>query len=168
MNIPTAIKEKYEEISSLIKTFCKEKLNEDYEEVCIRALEKLSEKHPSPLLKGKANTWACGIVYAIGSNNFLFDKTQEPYIKAKELAEVFGISTSTAGSKAKEVRDYLNISWFSSEWLLVENINENPLLWMVQTDEGFVADIRNLPEEVQLKAFEKGMIPFIPAKKEEV
>lgn len=48
-------------------------------------------------------TWAAGIVYAIGSANFIFDKSQKIHMTASELAEPFGISKTTAAQKASEI-----------------------------------------------------------------
>ena len=73
MSVPKEMQGKYEEIGAILKEYCAEHLDEEYESLCLHALEKLCRKRPSPLLGGKPNTWAAGIVYAIGSNNFIFD-----------------------------------------------------------------------------------------------
>jgi hypothetical protein len=117
-------------------------------------------------LSGKANTWACTIIYTIGSVNFIFDKSQVPTMTAKEIAESFGISASTAGNKASQIRDMLNISPFEPEWTLPSKISDNPLVWMVEVD-GFVIDVRILPLEVQIQAYKAGIIPYVPALKDE-
>ena len=72
------MKDKYDEISEIIKDFCKENLNKEYELVCCQLNAALCHKRPSPLVKGKPNTWACGIVHTVGTVNFLFDISQEP------------------------------------------------------------------------------------------
>jgi len=164
--IPKNMTEKYDEIAPLITDFCTLKLNAEYQELSIRLLEKLCRKRPSPLLRGRANTWACGIVYVIGSNNFLFDKSQEPHMTAAVLAEGFGVSASTAGNKAAEIRSIFNISPLDPEWTLRSRIEENPMFWMLKVD-GYIVDIRRMPLEIQQQAFEQGMIPFIPKKKPE-
>lgn len=68
MNIPKEMQKIYEEISKLLIEYSEEYLNKEYEELCLHALEKLCRKRPSPLKSGRSNTWAAGIVYAIGSN----------------------------------------------------------------------------------------------------
>jgi hypothetical protein len=40
----------------------------------------LARKRPSPLLKGAPHTWACGVVYALGNVNFLFDPSQNHHV----------------------------------------------------------------------------------------
>ena len=39
---------------------------------------------------------------------------------------------------------------------------DNPLIWLVEDENGLVVDIRALPREQQVKAYEAGMIPYIP------
>ena len=41
-------------------------------------------------------------------------------------------------------------------------VGENPLVWMAEVN-GMLVDIREMPREVQVMAYEKGMIPYIPA-----
>jgi len=165
MAIPKNMQEKYNEIASMIVKFSDEKLDDDYKEICLRLLEKLCRKRPSPLLGGRAHTWAAGIVYAIGSANFIFDKTQKIHLTSNEIASGFGISASTAGAKAAQIRDMFDISFFSAEWLLPKNIKDNPAIWMVQVN-GIIVDIRTMPLELQYQAFEKGIIPYVPGEED--
>ena len=51
--------------------FCKQHVNDDYADLCRKLTAKLGRKRPSPLVSGLPNTWACGIVRAIGWVNFL-------------------------------------------------------------------------------------------------
>jgi len=67
-DVPKAMSARYMEIAGIIEKFCEEKLNAEYKEICLRALAKLCRKRPSPVVSGKARTWACGIVYAGGGS----------------------------------------------------------------------------------------------------
>ena len=166
MSIPKEMQDKYNEIAPWIIEFCDKRLSDDYKSLCLRLLEKLCRKRPSPLLAGRAHTWAAGIVHAIGSSNFLFDKTQKIHLTTKELASAFGISASTAAGKAAEIKNMFNIDYFNSEWLLPENIENNPMIWMVEVN-GFIVDIRYMPLETQQQAFEMGIIPYVPGERDE-
>jgi hypothetical protein len=165
MPIPKEMQGKYDEIAALIIEFCDKKLNDDYKSLCLRLLEKLCRKRQSPLLSGRANTWAAGIVYAIGSNNFIFDKTQKIHMTATELTAPFGVSPSTVGNKAAEIKKMFKINFFNAEWMLPERIENNSMIWMV-TVNGLIVDIRDMPLEIQEQAFEKGIIPYIPGERE--
>lgn len=166
MNVPKEMRETYEEISKLLIEYGERYLNKEYEELCLHALEKLCRKRPSPLKSGRSNTWAAGIVYAIGSNNFIFDKSQPVHMTAKELAAPFGVAASTASSKAAQIKKMLKIDYFNAEWCLPSKAVSNPMLWMVSID-GLVFDARTLPVDLQKMCYEKGIIPFIPAHRNE-
>ena len=56
-------------------------------QLCRELTATLCRKRPSPLLRGKANTWACGIIHAVGMVNFLFDSSQTPHIEARQIWE---------------------------------------------------------------------------------
>jgi hypothetical protein len=166
LSIPKEMQDKYDEIAEMLIEFCDKKLNEDYEDLCLQLLEKLCRKRPSPLLSGKASTWAAGITYAIGSNNFIFDKTQEIHLTASELASAFGVSSSTVSSKATELKKMFKIDYFNIEWMLPKHIEDNPMIWMVKVN-GFIVDVRDMSLEIQQQAFEMGIIPYVPGEKEE-
>ena len=162
MKIPKEMQSTYDVISKLIIDYSTEYLSKEYEGLCLHALEKLCRKRPSPLKSGRSNSWAAGIVYAIGSNNFIFDKSQPIHMTAKELAEPFGVAVSTASSKAAEIKKMLKIDYFRAEWCLPSEIDDNIMLWMVSID-GLPFDARQLPVEMQEICFEKGLIPYVPA-----
>lgn len=165
-DVPKAMSARYMEIAEIIEKFCEEKLDAEYKEICLRALAKLCRKRPSPLLAGKANTWACGIVYAIGSNNFIFDKSQPVNMTAADISGWFNLGKSTAGSKSAEITKLLNLSYRNAEFLLKSHIDNNPMIWFLNVN-GFLADIRKMPRGAQEEAFRKGLIPYIPADRDE-
>jgi len=103
-------------------------------------------------------------VYAIGSNNFIFDKSQTLNMTAAEIADWFGLSKSTAGNKAAEINNTLKISYMSPEYCLKSLVDSNPAIWYLSVN-GFLTDIRKMPREAQEVAFRKGLIPYIPADK---
>ena len=166
MPIPKAMQVKYDEIAPLLIAFCDQKLDEHYKALCLRLLEKLCRKRPSPLLGGRVNTWAAGIVYAIATNNFIFDKSQPIHLTADEIASAFALAQSTVGNKAAEIRKMFNIFHFSPEWTLPHLQQNNPAAWLVQLN-GFIVDIRDMPPEVQQLALDKGIIPFLPSEQED-
>ena len=161
MKIPSQMQPIYNEIAWMIEEYCEKYLNEEYKTLCLRLLEKLCRKRPSPLLKGRRNTWAAGIVYAIAANNFIFDKSMPIHLTADELSRPFGIAPSTAGNKAAEIRKLVRMSPWDTEWMLKELIEDNPAIWMLSVD-GFIVDARDLPLEIQQEAARRGLIPHVP------
>ncbi len=161
--VPSRMWVRYEEVVDLTDKFCAEYLTDEYAQLSHRAAAALSRKRPSPLERGRADTWACGIVYALGSVNFLFDSSQEPYMNASDLCAGFGVGKSTGSAKSKAVRNALDLFQLHPDWCLPSMQARNPLTWML-TVNGLLVDVRHMPLEVQQIAYEKGLIPYIPGK----
>ena len=160
--IPQAMADKFSAITALTDAFCELHLNEEYRQMIRHVVGALARKRPSPLLKGKENVWAAAATHAVGRVNFLDDPTQTPHCKPKLIYEFFGIAESTGQNKSKEIRDALKMGPMSTEWTLPSRLADNPMVWMLQVN-GLMMDIRRAPIELQRLAFEKGLIPFIPA-----
>jgi hypothetical protein len=116
----------------------------------------------SPVLKGKAEGWAAGTVYALGRVNFLDDPSQTPHMKSAEIADGFGVSIGTMQAKAKVIREGLDLVPFHPDWCLPSKMDDNPLVWMLEVN-GFLMDIRMAPREAQVAAYEKGLIGQVSA-----
>ena len=160
-SVPKNMKDKYTEITVKTDAFCEKYLNDEYRGIIHRGIASLCRKRPSPLLKGAVESWAAGIVHAIGSANFLFDKTQTPYCSVSDIYSFFVISAGTGQSRSKTIREFLKITPLSFEWLLPSRMEHNPAIWMLSVN-GLIVDIRRMPIEVQEMAYEKGMIPYVP------
>jgi hypothetical protein len=63
-------------------------------------------------MSGKLEIWAAGIIHAIGTVNFLFDKSFEPYISVHDICEYFGATQSTTSQKSKVIRDMFKMGYF--------------------------------------------------------
>ncbi len=159
--VPKKMQSTYNTIVALTDGFCEEHLNEEYAQLARQLSATLCRKRLSPLSRGKPNSWACGIIYALGFVNFLFDKSQEPYLSATELCAGFGISQSTGANKSRQIRDLMDMVQFDPNWCLPSLMDENPLAWMIMVD-GLVVDARSAPLSIQKAAYEKGIIPYIP------
>jgi hypothetical protein len=155
------MREIYEQIVMLTDAFSAEHLTKEYAQLIRYATAALCRKRPSPLLKGKPKTWACGITHAIGFVNFLFDPSQEPSMSAANLYAAFGVGKSTGGAKSKLVRDLFGMYQFDPNWCLPSKLDDNPRAWMI-TVNGFIIDARFAPRNIQEVAYEKGLIPYIP------
>jgi hypothetical protein len=166
LKIPERMRPRYDEIVRLTDAFCKEHLNDEYAEFCRKMAAKLSRKRPSPLERGQAKIWAGAILYTIGRINFLFDKSQDPYMDARELCQLVGVSQSTASAKATEIMRMFGLIQMHPEWTLPSLIDQNPLVWMISVN-GFPVDARYAPRHIQEEAYRLGLIPYIPDQLEE-
>ena len=159
--VPAALQDRYNEIIALTDRCCQEHLTQEYTDLCRSMAAKLCRKRPSPVITSKANVWACAIVYSLGRVNFLFDKSQTPYLQASDLCQHFGLSTSTGAAKSKVIMDSLRIGLMDMHWTRPSRLADNPTAWLIQLD-GMIVDARNLPVAVQEEAFRRGLIPFMP------
>jgi hypothetical protein len=157
-----AIRDVLEVVLGMVDQFCHDHLNGEYAVLCRQLAEKLARKRPSPLLSGSPHTWASGIVRTVGWVNFLHDKSQSPHMRLGDIDAVFGISESSGAAKLAAIRKMLRIHRFDPNWILPSRLDDNPVAWMLQVN-GFPMDVRHAPREVQEIAFEKGLIPYIPA-----
>ena len=164
--IPKAMAEKFAAITTLTDAFCDEKLNDEYREMIHQVVGALARKRPSPLLRGTEKVWAAAAVHAVGRINFLDDPSQTPHCKPRVIYDFFGIAESTGQNKSKAIRDALKMGPFSHEWTLPSRLADNPMVWILQVN-GLMMDIRTAPLELQRLAYEKGLIPFIPAEQGE-
>ncbi len=161
-NIPKPIQEKYQAIVDITDSFTKENMNEEYAQLIGYAVAALCRKRPSPIESGKAATWTCGATHAIGMVNFLFDKSQTPHIRSTDLYKKMGVGESTGQAKSKLIRDLLGMDPLDPNWTLLSHLDSNPMVWMLNVN-GMLVDVRHLTRDLQEIAFEKGLIPYIPA-----
>ena len=146
----------------LTDAFCRDHLDADYVALCRKMAGVLARKRPSPLIRGKPESWACGIVRTIGWVNFLDDRSQKPHMKLTAIDKAFGVAESTGQGKSKAIRTMLKIRSFDPDWTLPSRMDQNPMAWMIEVN-GLPVDARHLPREAQEEAFRKGLIPYIPA-----
>jgi len=162
--IPKSSRTLFKELVSLTDTFCDKYLNNGYRQLCREMAMTLCRKRKL-IMNGKPEGWASGIVGALGTVNFLFDKNFKPYMSIPEIARGFGISESTMSGRSKIIRDLLKLMPFDPRWCLPDMKDDNPFIWMIEID-GFMIDIRHMPLDIQKEALELGLIPYIPEKKE--
>ena len=154
------------ELIEITDAFCREFPNEEYAELCRKLATALARKRPSPLLRGRLETWVSGIVRTIGWVNFLHDPSQTPHLALLSIDEASGIAESTGAAKLKTIRTMFKIRQFDPKWTLPSKMDANLMVWMLEVN-GFLMDIRNAPRELQEVAFQRGLIPYIPAKSDE-
>lgn len=158
---------KFKAIIALTDTFCKRHLNQEYAQMCRRLAMALARKRPTPLARGSTKVWACGIVRTIGWANLLDDPKGSPYMKLIDIDPEFGVANSTGQGKCMAIKRMFGIGRLNPDWTLPSRLSENPLVWKVEVNERLV-DIRQESREQQVAAFKKGLIPYVPADREQV
>ena len=160
--VPKAMQPRYEEIVALTDRVSAELLTAEYAELARDLAATLARKRPSPLEKGTVAVWACSIVYALGRVNFLFDRDQDLYLCADALCQPFNVASRTAAAKSNTILDLLKVTPMDPRWTLPSRLGDNPMAWMVQLANGLIIDVRQAPRALQVEAFQRGMIPYLP------
>ena len=109
-----------------VSDFCDKNIDNEYKELCLKMIEKMSRKRTVPFLSGKLEIWAAAIIYAIGQINFLFDKSFTPYQSADDICNYFNTSKSTTSQKAKLIRDMFKLNYYDKYFSTQKMSNSNP------------------------------------------
>lgn len=151
-----------DQVVALTDAFCRTYLNEEYVGPCRELAGILARKRPSPLTRGKPESWASGIVRAVGWANFIDDPSQPDHIKLSEIDARIGVSEATGSAKSMLIRKLLRIRRFDPEWTVPSKVDQNPMAWMIEVN-GIPIDARYTPREIQEAAYRKGLIPYLPS-----
>jgi Domain of unknown function (DUF6398) len=136
-----------EKLIQMTNGFCDRYLDQEYKDLCEKLIRKMSRKRVVPFLSGRIEIWAAAVIYVIGSINFLFDKSFEPYATADDICNYFGTSKSTTGQKAKTIRDMFKLYYFDREFSTKEMQDNNPFSNVFL--DGMPIPISSLPPELQ-------------------
>lgn len=80
----------------------------------------------------------------------------------EELCTGFHTAKSSVAVKATQIKQLLKIGLMDSKWTLPSRMDSNPMAWYIMVD-GFIVDARSMPVNIQIAAFTKGLIPYVPA-----
>lgn len=130
-------KQKEKQLIEMVSSFCMDNLNEEYEQLSIKLVEKMGRKHNVPFKRGKLENWASGIIYAIAQINFLFDKSQELHTSPDEICDFFNTKKSTASNKARDIRYMFNMGHFDEEFS-AKSILDNAPKFYIDEKTGFI------------------------------
>ena len=161
-SVPQSIRRAYDSIIALTDHFCRDHLDDEYRDLAQHMAAALCRKRPSPATSGQPRTWACAIIYVLGQINFLSVRSTKPYMSMADVCAAFGVGQSTASAKARVISQALKTHQLDPKWSLQRLLDANPLVWMAEIN-GILVDLRHMSREVQEIAFQKGVIPYIPA-----
>jgi hypothetical protein len=142
------LQDRQQSILDLVREFCAKKLDEEYFQLSERLVQKLGRKRNPPLATGQPQVWAAAIIHALGTINFLFDKSFEPYVSTEDINAFFGTTKSTTGNKSKQIRDLLKLDRWDNEFSTKKMQDSNPFANLVMVD-GLIVPVNTLPEQYQ-------------------
>ncbi len=147
------IKKLEDQLIDLTNSFCDNKLDNEYKSLCVKLIRKLGRKRDVPFQRGKVEIWAAAVIQALGSINFLFDKSFKPYVTSDQINEYFGTKNSTVSNKAREIKEMLNLWHFNPEFSIQKMIKDNPFNNLVMVD-GLILPLDTLPPILQKRVKE--------------
>lgn len=111
-----------DEIREIINRVCSQHLDNDYQSFGHDLLEEFVSKYSKHevLCRGKAESWAGGLLTAIARLNFLSDTQYPPSMTLKQLADACGVSGQTAAKKADQIGEVVTMSPYLGKYLKPE------------------------------------------------
>lgn len=131
-------KQKEQDIIELAQKLCREKINEEYAQLAEKMIRKLGRKREVPFVRGQSEIWAAAVVHAIGSINFLGDKTFLPFLSLDELCGFYNLNKSTVGSKSGQIKNMLKLGPFNDEFSTEYTKGNNPFNQMRVSDDALL------------------------------
>lgn len=132
-------------VLNLIEKYCTANLDAEYNRLCKKVYMDLLNENPEIFNRGKPEIWAAAIIWAIGSVNFLDDRSFLPYASLSDVCGYFNTNNSTTGQKASLIRSTLNMDVFSGEYLRKDSklpgfidriqVNENGFIYLRDEEE---------------------------------
>lgn len=131
------VQDRQRQLTEMTAAFCREHVDAEHERLCKRLIDKMARKRAVPFLSGRMEIWAAAIVHALGSINFLFDKSFPPHTSPEAICDYFGVSKSTVGQKARVIREMFKLGYYDPEFSTEHMKQRNPFARMELVD-GFL------------------------------
>lgn len=120
-----------EEVEKLIKSFSKQNLTEEEEEICLHIWKKLIRKHKLDITRTRCDIWAAAVIWSFCRANFKYEEG----IMLESVCIFFHNKKSTVGNKAGEIIKIVKIDYFSPEFSTRKIQEQNPLNLLTFADD---------------------------------
>lgn len=128
-------KERLDEIKQLVRSFCDEYLNDEYESYALKLCDTLGRKRKIDMTKGRREIWAAAIIYVIARLNFLFDRASDHFITPETICDFFETVKSTTGNKATLIEKQCDL-YIGAQGYCRPEITD--MVTFYETPEGFI------------------------------
>jgi hypothetical protein len=143
-----------DQILTQVTDYCQKYLDNEYEEVCNQVFKNLLEENPAVFNRGNAGIWGAAIIWAVGSINFLGDKSFKPYATLADVCSYFNANKSSVGQKSAKIRKLLNINRYNPDYQTTNAVSDF-LNSLVMTPEGFIASVDMFEVESEMNEIEE-------------
>lgn len=129
-----------DKILTQVTTYCQKYLDKEYTDICSHVFHDLLETNPTVFNRGQFGIWGAAIVWAVGSVNFLGDKSFEPYASLADVCSYFNANKSSVGQKSAKIKKQLNIDHFNPDYQTTNAVSDF-LSSLVMTPEGLIVPV---------------------------
>jgi hypothetical protein len=152
---------KGQDITTHIHHICQTHLNADCAQLADELIAMLETAQPDWHLSGKAESWAGGILYALGTLNDWFSPDHPLQLDPQTLATLCGVTLRTIHKKAEQIQTWIDKHSEGDRWKLPRLHHDDPLPWLIHIN-GLMIDARYMPISIQQDAIRQGLIPSRP------
>lgn len=161
LHIPTSMSDVFQGISALTDQCSQVLLTPEYQQLARYAVAALCRSPHFNANPSEYRSWAVGTLLALGHVNFLFLRSNALQVSKADLCKALQVSQGQGASYMRKVQQHLKMRRFESNWYVRSRIASSPGVWMISL-EGKIVDARHLPHELQVLAYQKGLIPSMP------
>ena len=140
--------EKKQKLITLTSEFCDQYLDEDHKELTQKMISTLCKKEEVDFQHEELKNWAAAVIHALGSINYLFDNSFEPYISEEELIDYFNAHQSHIQDKSREIKKLLRLDLFDNLSSL-KRFQDNEHLHNLLLIDGFFLNLETFPPDLQ-------------------
>ncbi len=140
--------EEKQKLIRLTSDFCDKYLDDDHKELTQKMVTNLCKKEGVDLQQEDLKNLAAAIIHALGSIDYLFDNSFEPYISEKELIDYFNAHQSHIHDKSGEIKKLLRLDLFNNLSSLKRFQNNEHLHNLLLID-GFFLNLETFPPDLR-------------------
>jgi|APCry1669189034_1035192.scaffolds.fasta_scaffold10695_3 hypothetical protein len=160
--IPAQIKNNFLNVAEMIYLFYNKNLNDEYYNLALKLTTKLAKENPSDLIDCDIKTLAAAIINTIATTH-TYDS---PQVFSKNLASWFQTTQTDIDKKTNSICKILNLQFIEQDQNTKSKVGDgydidDRMMWSIAIN-GFTIDIRNAAHDLQVDAYEHGLIPYIP------
>lgn len=101
-----------------VTRFCDAKLNNEYGAVALEMLDAIELDTPETFGRGDEKIWAAGFWHALLQQNYAFDPAVSPRIKARDIADFYGVKSGSMQQRSTFIRDALGLDTLDGRFLI--------------------------------------------------
>ena len=148
-----SLTEEEHKLIRLTSDFCEQYLDDDHNELTRKMVVNLSKKRDVQFQGQDLKKWAAAVIHALGSINYLFDSSFEPYISEGVLSDYFNVPHPKLHETSNKIKKLLKLDLFDNIAATLRNHNEDPMRSLLLID-GFFVNLEVYPPELREKVRE--------------